>query len=357
MSFDGQVVRPSQEIRELYDDYVPVRVVDMRGVDLNRYVFDWDLTFAALAMHPDGTIFHRYGGRDHRDPNLWLSEASFADFVRAGVAAHETYELDPRPRLPLPRLAIEEVPNYAAKDDGACIHCHVINPALRTDALERERWRQADLWVHPAPGRIGLDLDRDDQRRVTAVADGSPAARAGVTVGDRLASFAGRPLATASDLMAALHRVEPSGARPSLVVERGGERRDLTLELRRGWKKDTPLGFSWRSFKWGLVPAPGFGGPLLGAGEKRELGLDEEAFAFRVQYLVTWGENRRYGMVVQRAGLREGMVVLGTDTKRDFASVAHFHAWWRLTREPGTTVEVIVWEDRKERALPVRVLE
>ena len=38
-----------------------VRVKNMAGVDLALYRFDYDLTFAALLMNADGTIYHTYG--------------------------------------------------------------------------------------------------------------------------------------------------------------------------------------------------------------------------------------------------------------------------------------------------------
>ena len=49
----------------------------MRGVDLLRTSFDFDLTFAALLMHPNGYVYHRYGGRDERAPDWWLGLESW----------------------------------------------------------------------------------------------------------------------------------------------------------------------------------------------------------------------------------------------------------------------------------------
>ena len=76
-------------LEALYAGYVPVRVTDMRGVDLARWPFDFDLTFAMLAVHPDGTVYHRYGGRDWRGADRWLTRASLEAFLRAGLARHD----------------------------------------------------------------------------------------------------------------------------------------------------------------------------------------------------------------------------------------------------------------------------
>ena len=339
---------------------MPVRVTDLRGVDLARMRFDWDLTFAVLLAEPDGTILHRYGARDERGASTWLSAESFARVLRVGL---ETHARHPRTRsgatteMPGPPLRLEEVPSYARKDKGECIHCHSVYPALLDEARAAGRFAPDDVWVYPPPGRIGIDLDRSDPERVVAVFPGSPAARAGLVVGDRLVRAGEQRIASAGDLMAVLEELPAAGARVALEVLRAGEARSLTLELAPGWRAGTPLELSWRPLKWALVPEPGFGGPLLGPDELEAAGLSRAAFAFRIGYFVTWGENARFGRAAREAGLREGDLFLGTSTQPDFLSVDHFHAWWRLTRRAGETVELVVWRDGAERRVRLVVLE
>lgn len=338
-------------MRGLYEQFVRVRVTNMRGVDLTRWRFDWDLTFAVVAAHPDGTILHRYGGRDERGADHWLGTESLTDFLEAALASHALHEPVERPALE-PR-AIEDVPVFAARDKGDCVHCHSVFPSLHAEAREQERWEADDLWVYPPPGRIGLDLDRKDQQLVTSVGEGSPAAQAGLRRGDRVLRVGDVRVATASDLMHALHELPAQGGEVPVQLERG----EVSLELEPGWKLGTPLEFSWRPSKWGLLPAPGFGGPVLKPEELRAAGLAPQTFAFRINYLVTWGENSRLGQAAQRRGLRKGQIVLGTSQKRDFASIEHFHAWWRLTRAVGEEFDLILWEDGQERAVPWTVIE
>ena len=323
-----------------------MRVTDLRGLDLERWRFDWDLTFAALVAHPDGTILHRYGGRDVRGAERWLSTASYERFLEAGLASYALHE--PTERAAIEPLALEDVPVYAARDKGDCIHCHMAFPSLREQAREEERWSAEDLWVYPPPARVGLDLDGDDQQRVTSVTPDSPAAKAGLSPGDRITRAGAARIATASDLMHALHEAPPEGGALPLVLADGTTK---TLDLDPGWKRATPRAFAWRPSKWELLPAPGFGGPQLNAKELRAAGLPPDTFAFRVQYLVTWGRNSRLGRAAARQGLRNGQVVLGTSLERDFDSVDHFHAWWRLTLEPGEELYVVLWEKGAERAL------
>ncbi len=50
------------------------------------------------------------------------------------------------------------------------------------------------------------------------------------------------------------------------------------------------------------------------------------------------------------------MVILGTETKRDFQSIDHFHAWWRLEVEPGSVVRVAFWKDGEVDFIDMNVL-
>jgi len=333
----------------------------MRGVDLVRTSFDFDLTFAALLMHPDGKVYHRYGARDERGADTWLGMASWESLLRSTLEEHEAYANSPglpgvatsEDRKP---LVLEEVPAFAKRDKGACIHCHSVFPALYEQALATDSWSNDQRWVYPAPGRVGMDLDTNDQTLVSAVAPASVAARSGFRVGDRLIRAGDQDLATVSDLSQVLHDLSAQAGAVEVEIERGAVKRKLALELPRGWKRAPPLEYSWRAFKWGFKPAPGFGGPALDAGEKRILGLPEEQFAFRLTYFVTWGENRRYGLQARGAGLREKDIFLSADGMGDFASVDHFHAWWRLTREIGKSVEVEILRRGVRQSLKLEVL-
>ena len=213
------------------------------------------------------------------------------------------------------------------------------------------------MWPYPPPSRIGLDVDPRIQSLITAVEAGSPAARAGLARGDRLIAVAGQRIASASDLSSALHELADKSVRARVLYEREGQKREAKLVLSRGWKRADPLSFSWRPLKWGLVPAPGFGGELLDRRAQEALGLDADTFAFRVGYLVTWGDNQRFGHEARRAGLRTGDIVLSADRKDDFESVEHFHAWWRLMCEVGDTVDVEVLRKGERQVFRVRVLE
>jgi hypothetical protein len=333
-----------------------VRITDLRGVDLARTPFDFDLTFAALAMNADGRVYHRYGARDERGADTWLSLPSLERMLTATLDEHARERTSTTPAAPRPALLLEKVPAFAQRDRGECIHCHSVFPALYEEARTHGTWSEDQRWVYPPPGRLGLDLGRDEQTLVTEVRADSAAARAGVVTGDRLVRAGTQTLVTAADLMHVLHDFDAGGGKLALTIMRNGSERELTLALAPGWKRGTPLEFSWRPFKWGFTPEPGFGGEELTSEEKAALGLAREAFAFRVTYLVTWGENARYGEAVKQAGLQEGDVFLEVDGRHDFASVAHFHAWWRLELAPGASVTLAILRAGQRRSLTLAIL-
>ena len=186
--------------------------------------------------------------------------------------------------------------------------------------------------------------------------DGSPAAHAGLTPGDRLRRVGEQArVLTLADLQWALHRASPDGTTIPVTFVRDGATRSTEVELEAGWKRGSVAEYAWRPYKWALSPAPGFGGDLLTPDERKTLGLDEDAFGLRVTYIVNWGEKAHRGRAVQAAGLRNGDVVLAFAGRTDFPSVAWFHAWVRLTRTAGDEVEIEILRDGKRRTLRYRL--
>lgn len=375
MSFDGQVVRPPAALRPLYERYVCLRITNMRGVNLELFQFDYDLTFSALLMNADGTVYHRFGGRDERGPEQWLTLGSLETLLRHTLEDDREYRAtlarDAEPlREPIAQtsparaeLVLERVPSFKKRDKGECIHCHSIQPALYEEALAAGSWTESRRWRYSSPRRIGFDLDREDQARLIEVMAGSSAWRAGLRVGDRLHRLAGVEVMSATDVMFQLDRFPAAGGELLAEVEREGQGLRLSLPLAADWKLGTPLEFAWRPFKWGFTPAPGFGGRRLEREQLVERGLidagqeGELPFALRVTYLVTWGENQRYGRAAAAAGLREGDLLTAVAGKRDFVSGDHLHAWWRLTREAGEVLDLEIQREGKPMTLSLEVLE
>ncbi len=330
--------------------------MNMEGVDLNTYVFDYDLTFSILFMAPDGRILHHYGNRDPSGAQSHLSMDSLAAVMRTTLT--EFPALTPVKLKKRRPSTVEELPTMARRVKAGkgpeCFHCHMVFQARDEGAREDGKWDERDAWRWPDGGRVGLHTDRDDQSLVTSVDEGSAAAKAGFLAGDRLLRGADRPIATEGDLQAVLEGVPSKGGKPSFVVRRGEEERTLRRGLAKGWREGGPLDMAWRGTMWRLDPKPGFGGRAIDAAAKGDLGIPVEQFAFRVGYLVTWGPNAHTGRNAHKAGIRKDDVVVSVGGKTDFRSELHFQSWFRLEHAAGESVEIVVIRggERKTIALP-----
>lgn len=332
----------------------------MAGVDLDLLRFDFDLTFAALVMNADGTIYHRYGGRDEKDPSARLSVAALVKLLDDSLADHEAYRPAEKPVVfSEKKRTIETIPTMArklAKKKVDCMHCHFVPDAERSFAQEQGRWTDDDRWLWPRPEQVGLSLDPLDAARVAAVTTGSAAAKSGLAAGDRLGRVGDQLVRTEADLQWVLEREKNVAATVAVAFTRGGEARSTKLALEAGWKAATPLAFSWRPSMWNLRPNPGFGGNDLKPAEKEKLGLAKGAFAFRVNYVIDWGDHPEDGRNAKKAGIQKGDVVVEIGGMDDPRGHQHFQSWFRLTRKAGDEVLVTVVREGVRVAVKLPVI-
>jgi len=339
----------------------------MAGVDLNLFQFDYDLTFAAVLMNADGTVYHRYGTRDSGSPTGRLSMASLVRLLRESLEDHKAYEARPSPPTAQPKRTIEQIPTMARKIEERkrsgkhveCMHCHMVNGETDDTAREAGKFSlEAVLGRWPLPEKAGLTLDVDDPALVRAVEPQGPAAKAGVRPGDRLIRAGAQRIRSQMDFQWVLHSTPAEGGEIPIEYLREGDMMMLSsLKLARGWKLAGAREFSWRSSMWGLRPQPGFGGERLSASEREKLGIPADAFALKVGYIVDWGNDAATGRNVQKAGIRKGDVILSVGGKKDFESELHFQAWFRFTQKPGSRVPIEVLQGHERKVVELQVLE
>src|SRR5436305_1038940 len=112
----------------------------MRGVDLDRFDFDYDLTWMGFFLSPEGQVLGRYGGRDADAPDTRVSLAGLRYAMEAALA---------RSRAPAgtggatpagPPRTVDLYPGARRLPDRACIHCHQVYD-FRREALQAEgKW-------------------------------------------------------------------------------------------------------------------------------------------------------------------------------------------------------------------------
>ncbi len=238
----------------------------MRGVNLNVFEFDHDLTWAAFFLNADEKVYGRYGGRDAESAEKYLTLAGLKYAMRRALDAHrrEPKEAAPRPK---PARTADEFAAAKRLKENTCIHCHQVYDFGREEQRARGEWKRDAVWVYPPPDNVGLTLDPEQGDRVQAVAKGSASDKAGLRAGDVLRALNGRPVASFADAQHALHHAPAEGKVP-VSWHRGGQEMKAELVLSGRWRESD---ISWRESMWGLEPAIGVYGADLDEEEKKRL--------------------------------------------------------------------------------------
>ncbi len=252
------------------DRFVCVRIVQMGGADLATFQFDPFLSWAVFLMHPDKTIYGRYGtaspqaNRNKLDSNPNHSVAGIVAALRRALLLDEAYRKDPATRKTLaaktgaapPWPSPEKTPSARKykrpgrvrnTDTKGCIHCHEVQRmVIDSHFMSKRALPDRELWVYPLPSILGLTLSKDHCARVTAVEPDSAAAKAGLQVGDDIRFLDGQPLCSVADLQWVLHTFPDEGGTMPAKIDRKGASHDLTFELADGWRREGDFGWRYR---------------------------------------------------------------------------------------------------------------
>jgi serine protease Do len=306
--------------------FVLVRITRMRGVDLDLFDFDYDLTWMGFFLNADGAVYGRYGGRDAESADSRVSLAGLRYALEAALARHRRSETHSSALETKRPRTVEQYPAIRRLPERACIHCHQVYDLRRESLQAAGKWRREELWVYPVPENFGLTLDVDRGDRVARVADDSLAAGAGLQAGDRLLTIDKLPIASFADVQYALHRAPKQGTM-TITWQRGKETHKQELPLAEGWRKTD---ISWRWSLRGVDPPPWVYGDDLSAEEKKTLGLSEKRMAFRQGPFVS--------EPARRAGIRQNDVILGVDGRTLDMTERQFGAYIRLNYRVGDRV-------------------
>lgn len=331
--------------------FIPVRLTSLKGIDLNTFRFDYDLTFVALIMEPEGMkTLARWGTRDGDSATDRLSIAGLKQVMRRTLT-------DPVPQPPPPPLGEKgkpftaaDYPAFAARKMAKepCYHCHYANDARFVQARKDGTFTKAMLFQYPLPENIGITLDVDRNNIIRAVRPGSPAAAAGVRSGDVIAKANDIIVHSSADLQYALNTV-PEPGRVTLSLVRGGKqlKSPVTLTLPGGWRRTD---ISWRPSQGEVPPIIGIWEEPLTEEAKQQRGIGAGKMALRVSFLFP-GEK----WVKTRGDLKMGDVIVGINGKElPTMTPRQFHTHIRLNFNVGDTVTLNVLRggERKDIAVP-----
>lgn len=296
----------------------------MNRVDIARFEFDFDTTWAAFFTDSKLRIYSRYGGRDDHEPEARLSKMSLLQTMREVLDTHRSARAlaaggaeavppgaslwHPEPKSSMTPLDIP----LLKKSHQGCVHCHQVREYNLLQAYHDARFSRELLFTFPLPESLGIEIDRAHGHRVLRVHEDSPAATAKLSASDVVIRCADVPIRSELDLRWALHRLPQTADRVTLLVERqtGGSATrpvEITLPLPSGWRQ-TEL--SWRKSSRSVPTDWGFRAAALAKFERREAGLPESGLAIRVLSVKPRG-------LAQSLGLQKGDVItaLADDTR------------------------------------------
>ena len=368
------VARDDPELKQLLEKFVTVRCVQMGGVDLDLFQFDPMLSWSVFFLNGDKTIYGRFGSahtdakRSKKDSNRNHTLAGLKAAMQGALSSHESYTKYPgrwkrrvaatlagKQGTPWPWKHAEKTPaarkhkrhkriKHSERDTKGCVHCHEIQ-RLMIDSyfMTGKPIPDAMLWMYPHPEWIGITLDRDHRARVTKVAPDSPAARAGLQVGDDITQLGGQRILSPADVTWVLHGLPAEGGRLAATVTRDGKAQGLAIALPKDWRRQYG-DFAWRYRIAGYAM-------WLWAGAT----LADHAEGVRIQQHAPWWFKK--DNKAARRVLKPRDVIVAVDGK---ATHDGTHPWTRSTylawlmREvkPGGTVKVRVKRDGK--AIDVR---
>ncbi len=349
---DEQVVEKNPAVRKHLSNFVCVRVVHANGLDLSRFQFDFDQSWAAFFLNADGTIYGRYGTRSHQHEAADdVSLDGFLDTMQSVLALHKRYP-DVRSTLaskvgPKPEVAVPEqfarlkekytsALNYGPEVARSCIHCHQVGEAYREfHWIEKKSVPTQWIYAYPHPKIFGLIMDPTKAATVKSVEDESLAAEAGFQAGDKLVTLDKQPLVSIADIQWILHQRNEAGTL-TFEIARAGSTKDIKLKLPENWKE---LGdISWRASTWGLrrMVTGGLTFEPVSNDQRKELALEADAVALRIKHVGQFGEHA----AGKRAGFKVDDVVTEVDGIARPLSETELIAHLLRTKRPGDKVAV-----------------
>lgn len=326
----------------------------MNGVDLQQFQFDYDLSWAAFFLHPDGTVYARYGSRSAKGPMAHNSVKGLVWTMRAVLAAHRQYPANrdlfalkrgPEPRFRRP----EDIPSRRTRFRGGiitrqnCTHCHNVQEALHDVEMKEGSGRPGEIFKYPFPENVGLVMDPEAGNRLRRVLPGSPAMKAGLEAGDVLVALNGQAILSLADTQHVLHHL-PDKSEVEVRVEREGSLLKKRLHLSGDWRRTD---FSWRVSLKGYPPDPGLYVHMLGSAAKEKHGIEAKRVALEVRGL--------FEPAVRRSGLKDGDIIVKYDGKTEALSAPSFKKYIRLHHFlPGSVLRLDVLRKGQVRRVDVK---
>ena len=360
-AFDADVANGNQAVLKLARErFVSVRQVEMKGVDLSLFQFDYDLNWAGVFLNADGVIYARYGTQSSEGSDAYNSIEGLLETMNRVLELHANYpanrqELEGK-RGPSKKINTAlELPGLRNRAKYAeqttrqnCVHCHNIHDSEHQQALDEGRYSWKMMWKYPLPERIGLKIDRRNGVKITDVIPGSVAARSGIVAGEDVIRIDGQRVISIADMQWALHHRPGTATEVVVETHQTGAHR---LSLADDWKRDD---FSWRASMWNAPPRFQAWAPALSDDGRTKLGIPESDSALEVRWI-----NRPSvgGQQAVEDGLRENDVIVAVGGKTLRWNTRQFNAGIKQSYRVGDVLPLTVLREGRREELQIRLVE
>ena len=360
-AFDAEVAKGSDVIRKLAEgEFIAVRQVEMKGVDLSQFQFDHDLNWAAMFINADGVVYARYGTQSAAGPDAYNSIEGLRQTMLRVLELHKGYpgNLDQLrgkrgPRLPY--KTVLEMPGLENKQQFTgettrknCIHCHNIHDAQNNQFSKAGTLLRDKIWRYPLPENVGIVIDGDDGRRILKVLSGSAAEASGLKAGESVTHVNGQAITSIADFQWVLHQLPYNAGSLQVTGSKSGSQ---SLELGKDWKKTD---ISWRGSIWSVSPRLRVWAPQATAAEIKQLGLSDVRSALKVKWI---NRGSPGGRSAYESGLREGDFFTRLDGKPIQMTPSQFNVHIKLNYKVGDRLPVTVVRAGKQLELQWKLVE
>ncbi|WP_146429867.1 Trx7/PDZ domain-containing (seleno)protein [Blastopirellula retiformator] len=366
---DEKIIERDEAVRRVMQQYECARIVRMNGVDLAKFQFDYDQSFAAFLMNADGTIYGRYGTRSHQtEEERDVAIEGFAETLIKGLILHGLYPANKDSLVAKttgdvpPVKSAEKFPHLRKRDFGeeldyegnvvkSCIHCHQVGESYRVNyRFEGNPIPDKILFPYPHPKVLGLIMDPKTAATVEEATPGSAAAEAGMKAGDEILALNGQPILSMADIQWTLHHLQDE-KQFDVTLLRDGKLQKLNFPLPKGWKRQGDI--SWRVTSWDLSRQV-FGGMRLRDLEpeqRKELGLSDDQLGLLVRHVGKYGDHA----VALKAGIKVGDVITSIAGIDENLNESNLLARLANETKRGQDAEVKLLRNGKAKSAAIRL--
>ncbi len=367
MGMDTSVLLENSRLSPLLDQFVRVRLINANSLDLQKFQFDYDLSFSVLFFNGDGTLYGRFGSWEHQRNPQDKTTSSFESALRGALDVHRGYPnnrdllsakqgkpVKYRTPLDMPGLKgkFRDELNWSGEVVKSCVHCHQIGDSLRLEQRDQGRTFPLSLvYPYPPSETIGMNLEPVYPLRIKNLSGDSPVRKAGLREGDFLLGAEGQSLISAADLSWVLHHFSDAGGKLELFARRGSRTAVVQVDLGPTWRLKSDI--SRRVGTWPMR-AMAFGGIKfidLSDSQRSALGLRGDKLALKAEHV---GQYNKHA-AAKRAGWKKGDVLVGVGGLESRLSESELIGLILQKHSPGKKLPAQILRGSKEMNLPLPI--